>query len=337
MKHLVALCLAAGLAGNSQAQVDRASFIGLGASVLKIEVLRAQGGYSLGSGVVVRANKVVTNCHVTRDAAQIHIVRGSARWLVESQAADVDHDLCVLHTPGIKAPVVDLGRSADVKVGQAVTALGFTGGLGIQNSQGDVVALHRHDHGRVIQSTNWFSSGASGGGLFDAELRLVGILTYRLRGGAAHYFAAPVDWLQSLLDDTSRYLPVQPIAANLLAYWQKPVALQPNFLRAALLERDRHWAELEELASRWTRSDADDPEPWYRHAVALEQLNRLPDAQQALERSVSIEPASSEAWFRLGMIHARLGQLERARAARAQLEALKSDLAPKLSQAIDKL
>ena len=120
MKHLVAFCLAAGLAGSSQAQVDRASFIGLGASVLKIEVLRAQGGYSLGSGVVVQPNKVVTNCHVTRDASQIHIVRGSARWLVESQAIDVDHDLCVLHTPGIKAAVVTLGRSADVKVGQCL-------------------------------------------------------------------------------------------------------------------------------------------------------------------------------------------------------------------------
>jgi serine protease Do len=337
MKYVLALCLSMGLAGNSLAEMDRASFIGLGASVLKIEVLRAQGGYSLGSGVVVRPNKVVTNCHVTRDASQIHIVRGSARWLVESQAIDVDHDLCVLHTPGIKAAVVTLGRSADVKVGQTVIALGFTGGLGIQNSPGDVVALHRHDNSNVIQSSNWFSSGASGGGLFDAELRLVGILTYRLRGGAAHYFAAPVDWLQTMLDDSARYVPVKPIAANLLAYWQRPAAMQPNFLRAALLERDRHWTELEALASQWTRSDADDAEPWYRHGIALEQLNRLPDAQRALERSVSIEPGFSEAWFRLGLVYTRQGQLDRAHAARARLDTLKSDLAPRLGQAIEKL
>jgi serine protease Do len=337
MKYLFALCLAVAAAGNAHAQVDRASFIGLGASVLKIEVLRAQGGYALGSGVVVRPGKVVTNCHVTRDAAQIHVVRGSARWRVESQAVDVDRDLCVLYTPGIKAAVVTLGRSAELKVGQAVTALGFTGGLGIQNSPGDVVALHRHDNSSVIQSSNWFSSGASGGGLFDDELRLVGILTYRLRGGAAHYFAAPVDWLHGLLDDSARYLPVQPIAANLLAYWQRPVAMQPNFLRAALLERDSHWAELEDLASRWTRTDADDPEPWYRHGIALEQLNRLADAQRALERSVSIEPSFCEAWFRLGMVHTRRGQRENAQRARARLEALKSDLAPRLTQAIEKL
>ena len=337
MKHWLALCLLAAMAGPGQAEMDRAAFIGLGASVLKIEVLRAQGGYSLGSGVVVRPGKVVTNCHVTRDARQINVLRGGARWLVEAQAVDIEHDLCVLHAPGIKAGVVALGRSAELKVGQPVTALGFTGGMGIQNSAGDVVALHRHDAGSVIQSTNWFTSGASGGGLFDDELRLVGILTYRLRGGAAHYFAAPVEWLQPMLDDGARFMPVNPIAAELLPYWQKPIALQPNFLRAALLERDSNWTELESLASRWTLSDADDAEPWYLRGVALAQLDRLPDAQQALERSVGIEKAFSDAWFRLGLVYLRQGRRELADAARARLEALKPDLAAKLSQAIDKL
>ena len=337
MKALLALCLTAGLASPGHAEMDRASFIALGGSVLKIEVLRAQGGYSLGSGVVVRPDKVVTNCHVTRDASQIHILRGGLRWLVESQAIDMERDLCVLRAPGIKAAVVQLGRSADVKVGQAVTALGYTGGLGIQNSSGDVVALHRHDASYVIQSTNWFSSGASGGGLFDDDLRLVGILTYRLRGGAAHYFAAPVDWLGALLDDGTRYVPVKPIAQDRLPYWQKPVAMQPRFLRAALLERDSNWTELEALASQWVGSDADDAEPWFLHGVALAQLNRLPDAQRALERSLVLEPAFSEAWFRLGLVHTRQGQLDAARAARIRLEHLKSDLAPKLGQAMEKL
>lgn len=337
MKHLLALCLSAGLAGPGHAEMDRASFIGLGASVLKIEVLRAQGGYSLGSGVVVRPDKVVTNCHVTRDAAQIHVLRGGARWRVAAQAIDMERDLCVLHAPGIQASVVKFGSGAALKVGQPVTALGYTGGLGIQNSPGDVVALHRHDAGHVIQSSNWFSSGASGGGLFDEDLRLVGILTYRLRGGAAHYFAAPVDWLQPMLDDGSRYESVKPVAPSLLPYWQKPVALQPNFLRAALLERDSNWTELEALASHWAAADATDAEPWYLRGLALAQLGRLPDARQALERSVHIEHGFSEAWFRLGLVYLRQGHRELAGGARARLEDLKSSLAIKLAQAIDKL
>lgn len=337
IKRLTLWLALGGAAGMVHAEMDRASFIGLGASVLKIEVMRAQGGYSLGSGVMVRPDKVVTNCHVTRDASQIHILRGGARWRVGSQAVDVEHDLCVLHAPGVKANVVTMGSSADLKVGQPLMALGFTGGLGLQNSAGDVVALHRHDSSHVIQSTNWFSSGASGGGLFDDKLRLVGILTYRLRGGAAHYFAAPVDWLQGMLDDSARYLPVQPMAADLLPYWQKPAALQPNFLRASLFERDGDWTALESLAARWILADEYDAQAWYRHGLALAQLNRLPDAQQALERSVNIEPAFCEAWLRLGLIYARQGLRSNALAARAKLEALKSVLAAQLGQAIEKL
>jgi serine protease Do len=337
MKPLLALCLALGIPTACHAELERAAFIGLSASVLKIEALRTQGGYSLGSGVVVRANKVVTNCHVTRDAAEIHVQRGGVRWRVVSQAVDADHDLCVLYTPGVQAAVVQMGSSARVRVGQQVNALGYTGGLEMQNSPGDVVALHRHDNGLVIQSTNWFNSGASGGGLFDDDLRLVGILTYRLRGGAVHYFAAPVEWLMPMIDDDKRFVPVQPIPASALAYWQMPVALQPNFLRAALLERDSNWTELETLSAQWLRSDAEDAEPWYLHGMALEKLNRLPDAQSALERSVKIEPAFGDAWFRLGLLYTRLGQADLARSVLSRLYNLKSDLARTLAVAIDKL
>jgi Flp pilus assembly protein TadD len=145
-----------------------------------------------------------------------------------------------------------------------------------------------------------------------------------------------VEWLQALLDDTARYLPVKPIAANLLAYWQKPPAMQPRFLRAALLERDNNWTELEALASQWARSDADDAEPWYLQGVALAQLDRPTDARMALERSLAIEPRSSDAWFRLGLIHAHQGQLERARAALDRLAALKSELAAQLGRVIER-
>ncbi len=47
------------------AALERAELIGLAASVLRIEAPRASGGYSIGSGVAVGDDKVVTNCHVT--------------------------------------------------------------------------------------------------------------------------------------------------------------------------------------------------------------------------------------------------------------------------------
>ena len=325
--------------GPALAQIDRAAAMRASASMVKIEVQRVQGGFSLGSGVMVAAGKVVTNCHVTRDAVAAHVLRDGGRWLVDGQAVDAERDLCVLRVPGLAAGttagVAPLGRSADLRIGESVMALGYTGGLGMQHTEGRVVGLHRYDGGRVVQSDNAFSSGASGGGLFDAQLRLVGILTFRLRGGMAHYFSSPVEWLQPLLDAADDYRVVAPSGVAQKAYWEQPAALQPPFLRAEVLEREARWDELEGLAFNWTRVDADNPRPWYLQGVALHSLKRWPESQRALERCVQIEPGSAEAWFRLGVVHADLGQIDSARLARSRLEALQSERAAELGRLIE--
>lgn len=314
MKRLLLLGLGLLVALGCRAQIDRAALIGLGASVMKIEALRAQGGYSIGSGVVVGAERVVTNCHVTRDAVRIGVLRGGGRWLATGQLRDVDHDLCLLRVDGLSATAVALADARRLKPGHAVVALGYTGGGELLHSQGQVLALHRLDGSDVIQSSNGFNSGASGGGLFDADRRLVGILTFRLRGGEAHYFAAPSDWVRPLLavTDPARYVEVGPDRSRDLAYWQRPPAEQPRFLKAAVLERADRWAELETLAADWVRSDAGDPEPWYLMGIALAQLDRLAEAQHALECSLVLEPASKAAWARLAPVYGRQGQTERA-------------------------
>jgi serine protease Do len=332
------LLLLLGVLGCSTgfAQVDRAAFVSLAASVLKIEVQRAQGGIALGSGVMIEADTVVTNCHVTRDARQINVLRGGERWLVEAQAVDVAHDVCLLQVPGLKANVVQRAPAAQLKVGQSVTAIGFTGGAEMQHSAGTVVALHRLDGGTVIQSSNWFSSGASGGGLFDDELRLVGILTFRLRGGEAHYFAAPTEWLQPMLQRRDAFRPVEPIDPQQLAFWQRPPGQQPNFLKTTLLQREQRWNELETAAEEWARADASDAEPQLLLGMALEGQHRLAAARQALEKALQLDAKSDSAWYRLGLLLLRQGQRERAIEVRARLVELGSSLADALAREIDK-
>ena len=298
-RRALAFLFIALLARPAHAEIELASFIKLSGSVLKVEVLRVQGGYSLGSGVVVSAQQVVTNCHVTRDAREIYVISRGVRLPVSSQSGDGDHDLCVLHIPRLEADPVELGTARDLTLGQSVNALGYTGGTGIQNSPGTVLALHRHDRASVIQSSNFFSSGASGGGLFDDRLRLVGILTFRLRGGSAHYFAAPMDWLVPLLEQRDREQPVAPRAASDIAFWQRPIQDQPLFLRAALFERDAKWAELQSLALDWARADATDPEPWYFMGLALTRLDRPADARNALTCSLNLDPAYEPALTQL--------------------------------------
>jgi len=306
MKRLLVLVLWALSAGPTWA--DRALLMGLSASVLKIEVTRVQGGFSLGSGVVVGPEQVITNCHVTHDALKVNVLRGGVRWLADLQLSDVVHDLCLLRVPGLQASAVTLGRADRLEPGQPVTALGYSGGLALQNSPGEVLALHRFDGSRVIRSSNWFTSGASGGGLFDEDLRLVGILSFRLRGGEAHYFAAPAEWVGAMLNvpGDAGYNEVVPDRSQQVAYWQRPVRDQPRFLQAALLQRDDQWSALESLVEEWARSDASDPEPWYLMSVALARMNRPSEAQHALACSLAVDPNARAARARPAPVQDRL-------------------------------
>ena len=292
---LLSLLLCAAPLSQAGSVADRGVFVGLAASVLRIEA-PGQRGFSLGSGVVVAANKVVTNCHVTRDAREVFVVRGGVRWRAAAHASHIERDLCLFDVPGLESPPVTLLQGDALTLGQTVTALGYTGGMGIQSSTGEVVELHRHDGSRVIQSSNWFSSGASGGGLFDEQGRLVGILTFRLRGGAAHYFAAPEAWVGQLLADAESAGAISRAADTSAQrhYWQDSGQAsgpgQPRFLKAALLLRDARWLELEAVAGEWSRSDPDDSEPWHLLGTALAQQGRAAEAQLALQCSLWLTP-----------------------------------------------
>jgi serine protease Do len=286
--RLLCFCVWLTALPKAHAELERSTLIGLSASVLRIEAPRSTGGFALGSGVAVDTDKVITNCHVTRDAQEIFVVRGGARWAVAGQLADLEHDLCLLWVPRLVARQATLGRAMALTAGHAVSALGFTGGVDMQNSSGEVVALHRMNGAAVIQSSNFFSSGASGGALFNEDGHLVGVLTFRLPGAGGHYYAAPVEWVQDMLLKlpATQYPKVEPLRGGRLAYWQGAMATQPRFLQAASLQRESRWAELEALAQAWLLHDADDAEP---HALLA--LSRSKGATTGAARASA--PAAS--------------------------------------------
>jgi hypothetical protein len=332
MKYAAVLLASLLMSFAAQGAVDREAFINLSTKVLKIEVERQQGGFSLGSGVLVAPRRLLTNCHVTRDAVAVYAYQYGIRLRAVAQVSDARRDLCLLTVPGTDNAFVELGATTKLVEGQPVSAIGYTGGLGIQNSSGEVVVLHPFDGSKIIQSTNWFSSGASGGGLFDDDIRLVGVMTFRLRGGEAHYFSAPVEWVKALLARQDEATEIGPLPATDLAYWQQPLAQQPSFLQAAVLERDRNWSALEALTTGWLASHENDPEPWYLRGLALSQQNRLFDAKESLERSVTISPTLGIAWHRLGLVYASLGMKDQAQSVQRRLRVISPDLASELAK-----
>lgn len=156
-------------------------------------------GRALGSGVVIRPHEVVTNCHVVDNATSGYVRYQNKRYPIYLRYADVQRDLCQLNVPGLSAPAVPIVKSAQLKVGQMVYAIGTPKGLDLTLSNGLISSLrHTHNGNTVIQTSAPISEGSSGGGLFDSEGRLIGVTTYYVDGGQNLNFALPADWISEL-------------------------------------------------------------------------------------------------------------------------------------------
>ncbi|HTP71803.1 MAG TPA: S1C family serine protease [Burkholderiaceae bacterium] len=155
-----------------------------------------------GSGVVVGAEAVVTNCHVLAKAKRVAVKREQESLEARLALWDVKRDLCQLRVAGLKAPAVTVADASKVAVGQNVFAIGNPKGLELTMSAGLVSSLRRNSAGQLvlIQTSAAISGGSSGGGLFDAQGTLVGLTTLGSVGGDAQNlnFAIPADWVREL-------------------------------------------------------------------------------------------------------------------------------------------
>jgi hypothetical protein len=188
-------------------------------SVVVIEAADKTGkGLVQGSGVIVAARDVVTNCHIVRDASRISVKQGDVQRSARLRYEDTARDLCQVALddsfPSGK-PVSAMVPSDKVEVGQQVFAIGSPMGLDHTISRGIVSGLRGQKNGaRLIQTDAAVAKGSSGGGLFDIEGRLVGIVTFGIAEGNLN-FAVPTDWIAELSTrnrDRSVEVPAQPAA-----------------------------------------------------------------------------------------------------------------------------
>lgn len=152
---------------------------------------------SLGSGVEIAKNTFVTNCHVLMDGERYFIKRKQREVPARLIAGDVDRDVCILEANDGQSAPVQTRSASTVRVGENVFAIGNPQGLEQTLSQGIVSALRRNEGSNelpYIQTTAPISQGSSGGGLFDAQGRLIGIPSFMSKDGQNLNFAAPIDW-----------------------------------------------------------------------------------------------------------------------------------------------
>jgi Do/DeqQ family serine protease len=167
-----------------------------------------QGG--LGSGVIVSpSGYILTNNHVVEEADEIEVIlNDSRRTLAKVIGTDPDSDLAVLKIELERLPIIVLGNSDSLQVGDQVLAIGNPFGVGQTVTSGIVSALGRNQLGintfeNFIQTDAAINPGNSGGALVDTSGNLLGINTaiYSRSGGSMGIgFAIPVATARQVLD-----------------------------------------------------------------------------------------------------------------------------------------
>ncbi len=164
----------------------------------------------LGSGVIISAEGyILTNNHVVEGADEIEVMLNDSRSTrAKVIGTDPETDLAILRINLDRLPVITLGNSDSLQVGDQVLAIGNPFGVGQTVTSGIVSAVKRNQLGintfeNFIQTDAAINPGNSGGALVDVNGQLMGINTaiYSRSGGSMGIgFAIPVSTAKLVLE-----------------------------------------------------------------------------------------------------------------------------------------
>jgi serine protease Do len=174
----------------------------------------------IGSGFIIRANGViVTNEHVVGGATRISVMlRDGTTYPARLLGRDEANDLAVLKVEATGLPVVTLGNSDHLLIGEWAIAIGNPFGFVLGNTEpsvttGVVSATGRNLLGRtegngvylgMIQTDASINPGNSGGPLVNASGEVIGVNSsiYSPSGGSVGLgFAIPINRARRVVDD----------------------------------------------------------------------------------------------------------------------------------------
>jgi serine protease Do len=159
---------------------------------------RRQGG--VGTGFIIdKSGYIITNNHVVEDAEKIKVkLKDEREFEAKIIGRDPQTDVALIKIDAKgDLPVASLGRSADLKVGEWVVAVGSPFGLeqtvtaGIVSAKGRAIGSGPYDD--FIQTDASINPGNSGGPLVNLNGDVVGINTAIIAQGQGIGFAIPID------------------------------------------------------------------------------------------------------------------------------------------------
>lgn len=188
---------------------------------------------SLGSGFIIsKDGYVITNNHVVSEAEEIVVRLNDRReFVAELIGTDKRSDIAVLKIDATDLPILKLGDSSNLNVGEWVLAIGSPFGFDHSVTAGIISAIGRslpnENYVPFIQTDVAINPGNSGGPLFNLDGEVIGVnsqIYSRTGGFMGLSFAVPVNvvknvyqqlrenghvargWLGVLIQDVTREL-----------------------------------------------------------------------------------------------------------------------------------
>lgn len=164
---------------------------------------------SLGSGFIISDDGyIMTNNHVVRDADEVIVLLSDRReFTAKVIGADERSDVALLKIDARNLPIVKIGKSKDLKVGEWVLAIGSPFGFDHSVTAGIVSAkgrsLPRENYVPFIQTDVAINPGNSGGPLFNLDGEVVGVnsqIYSRTGGFMGLSFAIPIEVAMNVAD-----------------------------------------------------------------------------------------------------------------------------------------
>ena len=182
----------------------------------------------LGSGFVVSGDGViVTNAHVVANAQKVSVMRRDGTvYPAQVLGTDETNDIAVIKIDAKNLPVVALGNSSAVLIGEWAIAIGNPYGFYLGNSEPTVTAGVISGTGRnliaqtesggayldMLQTDASINPGNSGGPLVNADGEVIGVNSslYSPSGGSIGLgFAIPINRVRRVVDDLVAHHPVR--------------------------------------------------------------------------------------------------------------------------------
>jgi S1-C subfamily serine protease len=178
-------------------------------------------GDVLGSGFVISSDgKIATNLHVIQDLRKIGVQLASGEKFdsVSILAVDQRKDIAIIKIAGFDLPTVALGNSNNVQVGEPVLIVGSPLGLQGTVTTGVISSIRDDPAGagfKVLQTDAAANPGNSGGPLVNRQSEVIGLLTFKIKGGENLNFAIPVNYLRGLMDSPVSATTLEDLRAHL--------------------------------------------------------------------------------------------------------------------------